>query len=559
MYKNPIPFIFEKKLLRNFLCYCFTVFFIISITTITGFSQTTLPPAVQEAINNGIIATKVPDYLLAIKYFEEARKAAPQSAEIFFNLGLAESKIPGRELRSIGWFGAYLSANPAASNASAVKEQIAVLNIKNQVNVIRLINMVQDAASQIAGEDESTGLADVVGLWVSFGDISAAIKAVNLINKKDIFQKGFALGDIADAQLEAGDIVGAQKTTDQIHLANHKCFQLLSLAATQLKNGDTSGAQKTLVAASITAVRIHADPDWGIESMKSKETEKLYQVAKAQAVAGDISGAQKTIDAIRESDVEYNKPYFSSNKIGALSAIFLAQTMEDDRDGAKKTFAVIQNTLNMPESEVYKDYSYSDIAEAQAKSGDITTASKTAELIHNPYINNFAQCAIASAQAKAGNIAGAQKTLTAAQKTVLLMKDAYQKTVALTYIAEAQIKAGDIAIAKKTLAAAQDSADLIKDEFYKSLANRDIAKAKTKAGINVITVTDWLKKLDDDNKIDDCPLKIEPFLDLESYLKSVVRADDSAKNIFAELKQSAEKIVNARNIVLQLLKNLNGN
>src|SRR6266699_1493919 len=65
-----------------------------------------LPAAAQEALNKGIIAAKVPDYLLAIRYFEEARKLAPQAPVIFMNLGLAESKIPGRELRAIAWFGA---------------------------------------------------------------------------------------------------------------------------------------------------------------------------------------------------------------------------------------------------------------------------------------------------------------------------------------------------------------------------------------------------------------------------------------------------------------------
>ena len=93
--------IFLKKLYT-----CLGGLSFILFATITGFGQTTtLSPAAQEAINNGIIATKVPDYLLAIKYFEEARKAAPQSPEVFFNLGLAESKIPGRELRAICWFG----------------------------------------------------------------------------------------------------------------------------------------------------------------------------------------------------------------------------------------------------------------------------------------------------------------------------------------------------------------------------------------------------------------------------------------------------------------------
>src|ERR1700694_2138823 len=74
------------------------------------------PPAAQEALNKGIIAAKLPDYLLAIHYFEEARKIATKAPVIYLNMGLAESRIPGRELRAIAWFGAYLAANHDAPN-----------------------------------------------------------------------------------------------------------------------------------------------------------------------------------------------------------------------------------------------------------------------------------------------------------------------------------------------------------------------------------------------------------------------------------------------------------
>ncbi len=108
-------------------------------------AQAQTATAAQEALNKGIIAAKVPDYLLAICFFEEARKAAPQAPVIYLNLGLAESRIPGRELRAIAWFGAYLAAYPDAPNAAAVKEQIAVLDVRGQSNVSRLVKAVQDA------------------------------------------------------------------------------------------------------------------------------------------------------------------------------------------------------------------------------------------------------------------------------------------------------------------------------------------------------------------------------------------------------------------------------
>ena len=125
----------KEKILPRHLFFCFAFLFILCNVTVT-FGQT-LPPAAQEAFDKGIIAAKIPDYLLAIQYFEEARKIAPQSHEIFFNLGLAESKIAGRELRAVCWFGAYLNANPAATNIAAVKEQLIELDVKNKSNVSR--------------------------------------------------------------------------------------------------------------------------------------------------------------------------------------------------------------------------------------------------------------------------------------------------------------------------------------------------------------------------------------------------------------------------------------
>jgi hypothetical protein len=38
-----------------------------------------LPPAAQAAFDKGIVAAGIPDYPLAIRYFEEARKAAPDA------------------------------------------------------------------------------------------------------------------------------------------------------------------------------------------------------------------------------------------------------------------------------------------------------------------------------------------------------------------------------------------------------------------------------------------------------------------------------------------------
>ena len=62
---------------------CAALIFVFVIAPNAGWGQAAapapLPSAAQEVLNKGILAAKLPDYLLAIRYFEEARKLAPQA------------------------------------------------------------------------------------------------------------------------------------------------------------------------------------------------------------------------------------------------------------------------------------------------------------------------------------------------------------------------------------------------------------------------------------------------------------------------------------------------
>ena len=96
-------------------------------------SRADLPPDAQAAVDKGILAAKdAQDYLLAIRYFQDVRKIAPGEPDIYYKLGVAESNIPGRELRAICWLEAYLAVDPTVPNAAAVKKQIDILDVKSQ-------------------------------------------------------------------------------------------------------------------------------------------------------------------------------------------------------------------------------------------------------------------------------------------------------------------------------------------------------------------------------------------------------------------------------------------
>jgi tetratricopeptide (TPR) repeat protein len=278
------------------LCLLFSLGLTSLVQPVAAVAQTVapapLPPAAQEALNKGIIAAKVPDYLLAIRFFEEARKIAPEAPVIFLNLGIAESKMPGRELRAIAWFGAYLAASPDAPNAAAVREQIAVLDVKSQSNVSRLIKTAQDAASQLSGDKKRDGLWSVGELWARAGDITAALNTAGLVGSGD---RSDAYYKVSAVQAERGDIMGAQKTVDLIQVAWTRARAQSVIAEAQRKADDIAGAQTTLASAQKTVDQIKE---------KHLKDDARRAIVEVQAKSGDINSAQKTVDLINDASVK---------------------------------------------------------------------------------------------------------------------------------------------------------------------------------------------------------------------------------------------------------------
>lgn len=265
--------------------------------TISTSIHAQLPPGAQAALDKGIIAAKLPDYPLAIKYFNDARKLAPDAPIIYFNLGLAESKIPGRELRGIAWFEAYLAAYPSTPNAAAVNEQVTVLTVKNQSNIVKLIRSLEDAAKQLNGYQKIDALQRVAVLWVKANDISAALSTADLCEDNEE-GKSYAYYLVSDTQAKSGDIAGAQKTADMIfqqspnmsRVRTYITYAHSAIAEAQARAGNLSGAQRTFDFALRTAELIPA----------LERHNALGAVVKSQAAIGDIAAAQKTLNLMAD-------------------------------------------------------------------------------------------------------------------------------------------------------------------------------------------------------------------------------------------------------------------
>ena len=356
----------SRKRRSGFQWICTALIFVFVIAPNAGRAQAAapavspaaLPPAAQEALNKGIIAAKVPDYLLAIRFFEEARKIAPEAPLIFLNLGIAESKMPGRELRAIAWFGAYLAATPDAPNAAAVKEQIAVLDVKNQSNLSRLIKTGQDAISRIPGwwGNRNNAYSVVARLWAEVGDISAALKAVEL-NKEELADKNSTWSSIAAAQARNGDIAGAQKTANLIQSAKNLFFAQEEISDAQITAGDIAGARKTLTSAIKTVDRLEVDR---LESA-SVLIGAQEKIAKAQLRIGDSAGAQRMLaSALKTADRLAEGPPLSG-KSAQIRDVAELQIQAGDIVGAQKSAGLIRDAGD-------KARVHNEIAKAQAKS-----------------------------------------------------------------------------------------------------------------------------------------------------------------------------------------------
>jgi ankyrin repeat protein len=146
-------------------------------------------------IELGLLLAKQQDYLDASQYFQNAQKLAPDISDIYGYLGLVESKIPGRELRAIAWFGAYLAATTNAPNANAVRAEIAELQATCQTNTSRLIKSIETAAMNMPdcadhgtntiGYQRDYCLMEVGELYVAYGDFDSARRIAQFIHNPD--------------------------------------------------------------------------------------------------------------------------------------------------------------------------------------------------------------------------------------------------------------------------------------------------------------------------------------------------------------------------------------
>jgi tetratricopeptide (TPR) repeat protein len=356
------------------------------------------PADAAAAMNQGMLAGMRQEWLTAIQNFQEARKTAPNAPELFYNLGLAESHIAGRELRSICWLGAYLTANPSASNALAVKSQIDALDIKSHSNNADLIKSVQDAASRIPPPVRRS-----LSTRKGYEGLDSLDREAELAANKQPGENIKALVSVALLWARAGDFVTALKTASLIQEVTTSQVQA-AIAEAQAKPGHPRSA--FLAQDVTTASQVQA------------------AIAEAQAKAGDFTNALSTADLVQEPTC----------KNQAHAAIAEVQAKGGDFPDALRTADLIQDARKK------RNVQY-DIAKAQLDVGDsaaakvtFTSALKTADL-----------------QADQVNVSGASAALLADLRKAATQGALYDKSLILLSIADVQVKEGDMVTASRLL------------------------------------------------------------------------------------------------------------
>ena len=197
-------------------------------------AEAPLPAKAHDAVEKGIAAAKHAQWDVAIRFFNEGRQAAPDSAVPLLNLGLAESQLPGHELRAICWFEAYLTAVPDAANAPAVRQQIASLQLKVSNNVARVIEMLKVLQTRLPAGDYLKGYAssEIAGLLTGNGNLDGAQKFILQLSGTD---RDSALVKMVAALAAAGRIPEAIQVTAQTSLLKQDAYK--SICEAQIAAG----------------------------------------------------------------------------------------------------------------------------------------------------------------------------------------------------------------------------------------------------------------------------------------------------------------------------------
>lgn len=487
--------------------------------------STPLPPAAEQALRRGVVATQQESWPLAIRYFTEAQQLSPGHPSVLFNLGLAHAKA-GHELLGAVWLRSYLAVAPTAPNAANVRQEIDRLEVAIEVKAEQVVAEALSAVGKAEAEGTSWALryAEIARAQMMLGDLVGARRtselALQFANKEvNPDRRNEKLSEAALAEVTVGNLFPAEQIAEQITDLDKKAGALLAVVRAEVSAQGWHGALRTVAKiaepcskgeALLAIAKVQPGPDAkrtlaearevagkigdncpGLGDGLRQRTYLLRAIADAQAAFGDFLEARQTAREIPDPN----------DKNWALDAIVEKQLKVGDLGGARQT----AEDLVDPQT---KDWALSRIARAYARQRDFAGARATAGQIRDSSRRTSALAGLGQAQAEAGNFGAAKQTLTeitdpnsrasllfsiavheakagqlaAAQQTAGEIADPTYKLVALLAIGDAQADSGDMAAARQTVTAARQIVGQIGRAAYLSRLSEILAKAHDLAG-----------------------------------------------------------------------------
>ncbi len=315
-------------------------------------SSAPLPPAAQSALDKGLAAVKQQDWLVAIRYFGQARDRAPDAPAPLYNLGLAEAQLPGRELRAVAWFDAYLALDPSAANATAVRKEASDLEIRAKGEALKVIEILKVLAAQAPTSDY---WAKIAGLEAKAGDMQEAADIVR--TRPDDDSRSVAGYQVVLALTQRSNINDALIYAGRITNSTYKDFAYDAIFNAQLRAGLLTDAKALM------------STHGGVFFRQNE----LGSLAEAEYRAGAVGDAAVTIAAIRAYIVK-DTANNADNDIRDVELSSLAVTLYNSgqRPEAERLFRQIKadaDGLTGKDKDGHRVYILKDLAIAENEIG----------------------------------------------------------------------------------------------------------------------------------------------------------------------------------------------
>jgi hypothetical protein len=285
-----------------------------------------------DALAQGLAAAKAQQFPLALEYFTAAYKADPAKQEIWFNLGLASSKILGHELRAMAFLKAYLLAVPDSPKHQAIRDLVTQLSL--HIKSVELAILDELSAKLLTG-------ADLHG----FGGVCGP------------------LSTLANREARAGFVDRALKTSHDN--GKSRCnLRSLDFVVALADGGSLAQAKQTL------ASRASQDYDWYVNKSELGEgAEYMDRLMAAYARQDDLVDAEDVLAKLKSHSALGN---------GAL-LMACKQAHAGNKELARKTLIELRDAwlarAKANNSAQYNiDYTLVQVARALILNGDTPAA-----------------------------------------------------------------------------------------------------------------------------------------------------------------------------------------